>query len=348
MIFGQNIKHILIRVPNWIGDAVLSLPAIEALKAAYPAAEITVLARPWVSPIFFNNPSIKMIIDYDKKKMHRGISGRIKLIREIKKRGFDMAVLFQNAFEAALFAFLARIPIRIGYARDLRGFLLTHLIRIGQDIKKAHQVFYYLNIVDKAGSRPVARSHRPKIYLTEEEKGWAADFVNKNSMGDGIVVGIAPGASYGPAKRWPAERFHETARKLANDYRAISVLFGGADDREICDNVLGANGLNLSGELDLRKSAAMISKCDVFITNDSGLMHIAASLGVPTVAIFGSTDPVLTGPVGDNVAVIKKDIECNPCFERECRYGHYNCMKMVNVQDVYDAAMCVLKKINKE
>lgn len=341
-----GIKKILIRAPNWIGDAVLCLPSIEKLKSVYPQAEITVLAKPWVSAVFFNNPVIKRIVDYDKEGRHSGIAGRWRLIKDIKGYGFDMAVLFQNAFEAALIAFLARIPIRVGYARDLRGLFLSHPVKFDSNIKKAHQVFYYLNIAGKDYShRPSAGSNQPKIYLTEEEKDWADDFLNKRDIGEKIIVGMAPGASYGPAKRWMAERFSAVAGRLLNDYSAKLVLFGGKDDREICNAVLdGLSGINPAGEIDLRKSIALMGRCNLFITNDSGPMHIAASLGIPTVAIFGSTDPKLTGPIGDNVMVIKKDIECSPCFERECRYGHYNCFKMITEDELYRASIKFLQE----
>lgn len=337
-----GIKKILIRSPNWIGDAVLCLPAIEKIKSLYPQAELTVLAKPWVSPVFLNNPVIKRIIDYDKEGRHSGIAGRWRLIKDIKNCGFDMAALFQNAFEAALIAFLARVPVRIGYARDFRGMLLTNPVRLDSDIKKAHQVFYYLNIVNRLNKN---YSHQPKIYLTKGEKVWAKKFLHDRGIDDEIIIGIAPGASYGPAKRWMAERFSEVAGRLANACGTKLVLFGGKDDMEICGNVLGGlTGLNLAGEIDLRKSIALIGRCNLFITNDSGPMHIAASLGIPTVAIFGSTDPKLTGPIGDNVMVMKKDMECSPCFERECRYGHYNCFKMITEDEVYRASIKFLQE----
>ena len=342
-----DIRSILVRAPNWIGDAVLCLPALEALKTDYPKAEITVLARPWVSPVFLNDPFVKEVIDYDALGRHHGIVGKWRLIRELKKNSFDMAVLFQNAFEAALIAFLTRIPIRVGYTIDLRGWLLSQPVKLDPEIRKMHQVFYYLNIVAHISKshQPSAISHQPKIYLIAEEKKWAEDFLQGKGIGDNIVVGIAPGASYGPAKRWMPEGFGEVARRLVDEYEAKVVLFGGKDDRSICNDVLNVmQGINLAGEVDLRKSIALLSRCNLFITNDSGLMHIAASLGVPIIAIFGSTDPKLTGPLGDNVRIIKKGIECSPCFERECKYGHYNCMKMITAQDVYDAATAFLER----
>ncbi|MBI3398707.1 MAG: lipopolysaccharide heptosyltransferase II [Deltaproteobacteria bacterium] len=350
---SNSIKNILVRAPNWIGDAVLCLPSIDALRSVYPSAEITVLAKPWVSPVFFNNPFVKRIIDYEASGRHNGIAGKRRLIQELKQYGFDAAVLFQNAFEAALISFLARIPVRIGYDKDFRGLLLTHPVRLDSDIKKTHQVFYYLNIVaDLSKSRqPSAFSHHPKIYLTEEEKDWAKNFLNDQGIGSGIVAGMAPGASYGPAKRWMPDRFREVAKRFIHNYGAKIVLFGGKDDNGICNDLFNGigreailKGLNLAGEVALRKSIALISRCHLFITNDSGLMHIAASLGVPTVAIFGSTDPNLTGPIGDKAVIIKKDIECSPCFERECRYGHYNCFKMVAANDVYEASVRFIKE----
>ncbi len=344
-----GIKKILIRVPNWIGDAVLCLPAIEKIKSVYPQAEITVLAKPWVSPVFFNNPVIKRIIDYDKESRHSGVAGMWRLIKDIKDYGFDMAVLFQNAFEAALIVFLARIPVRIGYDRDFRGMLLTNSVRLDSDIKKTHQVFYYLKIVSKiisrnkntiAGGFEFNKGISPKIYLAKDEKDWAKDFLREKGIDNGIIIGIAPGASYGPAKRWMADKFGSVAGRLIDNYNAKIILFGGKEDKSVCAEVLeGVEGLNLAGGVDLRKSIAIMERCKLFITNDSGPMHIAASLGIPTMAIFGSTDPKLTGPVGDNVMIIKKDIECSPCFERECRYGHYNCFNMVTEDDVYETSV---------
>lgn len=349
-----HIKRILIRAPNWIGDAVLSLPALDALKTIYPQAEITILAKSWVSPVYDNNQSVKNIIVYDRPKSSNSFLGNIpilssivefRLVRELNKGNFDIAVLFQNAFKAALIVFLAGIKIRTGYSRDLRGLLLSHPIRFDSAIRNTHQVFYYLNIVNNLSKeiQPSAFGVQPKIFIKANELEWANVFLNKKNILNKTIIGMAPGASYGPAKRWLAEGFKETANKLLNDFGATLIVFGGKDDYAICSEVLsGLEGFNTAGKLELRNSIALISRCSLFITNDSGLMHIAASLGVPTLAIFGSTDPKLTGPVGNIVKVIKKDIECSPCFDRTCRYGHYNCMKMITVNDVYSCASDLL------
>jgi len=202
---SNQIRRILVRAPNWIGDAVLCLPALERLKSAYPQADMTVLAKPWVSPVFSHNPAIKRIIEYDTSVRHRGIYGKWRLVQVIRGYGFDMAVLFQNAFEAALIAFLSRIPVRIGYNRDGRRLLLTYPVELTSDIKRAHHVAYYLNIIDRI-QKPEYRTqnknisqldkeNRPKLYLTEKEKDWSKGFLNDKGIDSGIIIGIAPGAT---------------------------------------------------------------------------------------------------------------------------------------------------------
>ncbi len=329
-------KKLLVRAPNWIGDAVMSLPALDALKALYPAAEIYVLAKTRAVPVFENNPAVAGIIEYGRE--HNGFTGRLKLSGELRRHGFDMAVLFQNAFDAALISFLSRIPERAGYARDLRSGLLTRAIPVTEEIKKRHQVFYYLNIVEKLGARPLSTAV-PRLYISEGEERWAKGFVKENGIEGMALFGAAPGASYGPAKRWAPERFAEVLSMIKNERGGAFLIFGGPEDREACNAVAAAvpNALDLSGKLTLRQSIALASLCKAIITNDSGPMHISAALGTPTVAIFGSTEDSLTGPVGKSVAVVRKKIECSPCFERECRFGHYRCLTSIEAGDVIKA-----------
>jgi len=174
------VKKVLVRAPNWIGDAVMSLPALETLKGLYPSAQIYVLAKTRVMPVFENNPSVAGIIEYGRE--HGGFTGRLKLSGELKKHRFDLAVLFQNAFDAALISFLSRIPERAGYARDLRSGLLTRAIPVTEEIKKRHQVYYYLNIVEKLGGRPPSRI-TPGLHISREEDLWAG----KRTSGQGAL-----------------------------------------------------------------------------------------------------------------------------------------------------------------
>lgn len=342
----KEIKKILVRVPNWIGDAVMCLPALSRLNSLYKNGDITVLAKTKVVPIFLNNPDVKAIIEYDDKAAHRGLKGRFRLSGEIKEKGFDLAILFQNSFDAAFLAFLSRIPERAGYARDLRGGLLTRPIPVSKEIKKKHQACYYLNIIDALGPAGTNGSPTPRIYLSGDEKAWAEEFLKKNGLRDAVLAGVAPGASYGPAKRWAPESYAGVLTELSKHYGAVPIIFGGGEDAEVCKRVsegVRVKHLNLAGSVSLRQSMSLLENLKVFITNDSGPMHISAALGVPTVAIFGSTDPTLTGPLGEYTKVITKNAECSPCFDRACRFKHYKCLTSIEPQEVYASAEVFIK-----
>ncbi len=346
MASGKEIRRILVRAPNWIGDSVMCLPALASLKRLFPSSGITVLTKGRSIPVFENNPDVKDIIEYEDKSRHKGLKGRLTLAGELKERGFDLAVLFQNAFDAAFIAFTARIPERVGYARDLRSGLLTKAIRVTREIKKRHQVFYYLNIVENLGAA-ASLSPVPRVYISGVEMAWADEFIRKNGLTGAVLLGAAPGASYGPAKRWGAERFALALKALSDAFKgkAVPIIFGGPEDAEICGEVsrlMRSKHLNLAGTVTLRQFIALLSRLKVFITNDSGPMHISAALGVPTLAIFGSTDPTLTGPLGKTTKVMIKKIDCSPCFDRTCRYGHYKCLGSIEPQEVFLAARSLM------
>lgn len=351
MAVSPDIRRILVRAPNWIGDAVMCLPALASLKELYPASEITVLSKARTLPVFEGNPVVSGTIEYEDKRRHKGITGRLKLSREIKKMGFGLAVLFQNAFDAAFVSFISGIPERAGYARDFRAKLLTVPIKVTEDIKKRHQVFYYLNIVKELGAAipPFESPPVPRLYLTEEERGRARAFLNESGLDPekDFLVGASPGASFGKAKMWPPERFAETLNLFIGRFGAVALLFGGADEENACKNVsrrIEGRFLNLAGKLTLREFMAVIKELRVFITNDSGPMHIGSSLGVPTVAVFGSTDPSLTGPLGPSSRAVVKKTGCAPCFERECGYKNYECLRAITAAEVFSAAETLLGK----
>lgn len=327
MATGGDIKKILVRAPNWIGDAVMCTPALECLASLYPASEITVLTKGRAVPVFENNPHAARTIEYDHQGAHSGFGGKLKLRSELKGRGFDLAVLFQNAFDAAFLSYISGIPERVGYATDLRSGLLTKAIPVSAEIKKRHQVHYYINIVKTLGGD--CPSSIPRLYISKAEDEWADGFIKTNGLEGRVMAGAAPGASYGPAKRWPAERFAEALASLSASHSLVPLIFGGPEDSGTCREVarrMRGKYLDLSGRVTLRQFMALASRVGVFITNDSGPMHISAALGVPTVAIFGSTDPVLTGPLGADARVVSNSTECSPCFERQCKYKHYRCL----------------------
>lgn len=322
----------------------MSLPAVAGIKPLYPGSSVTVLAKARAVPVFLNNPDIDSVVEYDDRGRHRGVRGRFALARELRAMSFDLAVLMQNAFDAAFIAYLAGIPERVGYARDLRSLLLTKALAVTPEIKKRHQVFYYYNIVKELGGR-VPTDPSPRIYIGREDADWADFFIKKNSLSSSVIVGAAPGASYGPAKRWPAEAYAEVLSRLSSA-GCVPIIFGGPEDAETCKAVsekVRGKHLNLAGGVTLRQFMAILSRLGVFITNDSGPMHIASALGVATVAIFGSTDPTLTGPLSANSRVLIKKTDCSPCFDRVCAKGHYRCLMSITVDEVFAAADSLLR-----
>jgi len=344
MVKNDKEISLLVRVPNWIGDAVMCLPALDALGKRGAATGITVLAKPWVAPLFQSHPSISKVMIYDSGGRHGGLAGKWRLSTDLKRCGFDGALLFQNAFEAALISFLAAIPERYGYGTDGRGPLLTKRVKpAGKDVA-LHHVDYYLNLVTKLGLGSSGERY-PRLHLAASEKQWGKEYLREKGVDERRpLIGFAPGAAYGPAKQWPAEKFSRVALALAERCGAYPVLFGSKGDREACRLVgrgIGENHLDLSGKTNLREAMAIMSRCAVFITNDSGLMHVSAALGVPTVAIFGSTDPRATGPLGRECAVLYRKVECSPCFKRECPTD-LKCMEVISADEVIEAAMAYI------
>ena len=335
----SHIRNILIRTTNWVGDAVMTLPALEAVKDNFPDSSITILARPWVVPLFEDHPCVNSVFVFHKREGAFNAWGEfLRVGKEIRKRHFDMAILFQNAFEAALLALLGKCPIRAGYNTDGRGILLTHSIPRKSEVMKLHQVEYYLELLRGMGLR--ATSRQPEIHLAGKHEKDAETLLGAKGIGPGtVLVGLGPGAMYGSAKRWPPERFARVADWAAEQWGAQVVTLGSGNEKEICRELcsLARHKIhNFCGNTTLREAIGIISYCALFLTNDSGLMHIAAALGVPTLAIFGSTDHVATGPMGARTAIVRHDIECAPCLRTECPTDH-RCMLSIEPEEVWEA-----------
>ena len=330
---------ILIRGVNWIGDAVMTIPALRALKRSLPDARLVLLVKPWVAPLFEKDPDIEEIILYSDE--YRGLAGKIRLAQRLKKYDFDTAVLFQNAFDAALITFLARIKRRIGYSRDGRGFLLTDAVPCDAAARDLHHIDYYLNLVKKAGFDSM--TDQPWLFLDIEERKMARRMLEDLKR---PVIALNPGAAYGSSKRWLPERFAEVAGRVITELNGSVLLLGGPNEaglaREILSNldpslVTHTSLLNLAGRTSLRELMAIVAESDVLVTNDSGPMHIGYAVGTPLVAIFGSTSPEQTGPVTRTDIVIRKGIACSPCFERECNKNNMACMDLITSEEVYSA-----------
>jgi lipopolysaccharide heptosyltransferase II len=318
-------SNILVRATNWVGDAVMSLPALRAIRGRFPQAHIAILAKPAVADLYARESCADEVIRYNAKPRQTA--------RELRPRGFDCAILLQNAFEAAWIAWLARIPNRIGYHRDGRGLLLTHAVPVPRrgEIPR-HERFYYLELLRRAG----LIENLPESLLIRLEHP---------AVTPTGIIGVSPGAAYGNAKRWLPERFAEAAGKLAAARGASIALFGSAAERAVCDQIArllnGYNVTNHAGQTTLAQFIDLAATCELFLTNDSGAMHIASALGVPTVAIFGATDDVATGPTGSKARVVREPVECSPCLLRECPIDH-RCMRRVSADRVVKEALTLL------
>lgn len=338
----MSYNKILVRATNWVGDAVMSLPALRALHERYPSAEIAILAKPWVADLYRRESFCHRVIPYAPTTLgEKWAAGRA-----LAGEGFDCAVLLQNAFEAAAVAFAARIPERIGYARDGRSFLLTRAVPVPRpgEIPR-HERFYYLELLHRAGILDTLPAC-DRIRLQGSEEARVAGLARFQELGMGTsVIGVSPGAAYGSAKRWNPEYFAQAASKVAQSLGASVALFGSASERELCTQI--ANGIttkvrNFAGETTLAEFIDLAAACRLFLTNDSGGMHIASALGVPTVAVFGSTDDTTTGPTGPLARVIREKVDCAPCLQRECPIDH-RCMVRLLPDRVADAALELVK-----
>ncbi|MFN8006579.1 MAG: lipopolysaccharide heptosyltransferase II [Terriglobia bacterium] len=363
MIETKSIHKLLVRGTNWVGDAVLSLPALFLIRQSLPQAHITLMVVPWVSGVYEECPAINEIFLYNRRQEHRGVRGKFRLVEELHSKQFDAAILFQNAFEAALLAGLSRIPLRAGYRRDGRGWLLSPAIRRDPRLKNLHQSYYYLDLVEQifglqrslespspcGPENSIGSSNRDWLSVSPPRRQKARQTLESEGIRGGRpIIGVNPGASFGSAKRWPTDRFASLLDRLAGEQEVNVVLCGSPAEvpiaRAIASRMRHAPTI-LSGKTSLAELVAVISCCDLFITNDSGPMHLAAALKIPMVSIFGPTDEIATGPMNSDAVLIKKRVECSPCLLRECPIDH-RCMTRIAVDEVYRQAVQQLQKIS--
>jgi heptosyltransferase-2 len=320
----STIDRILVRAPNWIGDAVMSLAAVRDLRRNFPSARIEVLARGWVADVY------RAVGEVDSVRT----AGRFLEDARSLKGSFDAALLLTNSFGTALLAYAAGIPERWGYARDGRSLLLTRRARVPRGVRGSSEVYYYRAMLAGLG---LTVSASPDVSLAAPEawRSRGAEILG----GDGPWIGVNPGAAYGSAKQWMPERFAAVAARAGRELGAGVAIVGAASERAMAERLatsLPASARVLCGETTLPELIGVISRCRVFLTNDSGPMHLAAAQGVPVVAVFGPTDWRETAPVGTAHRVVREDVECAPCKLRECPIDHA-CMKRVTADRVFDA-----------
>ena len=324
---------ILVRATNWVGDAIIALPALRAVRSRFPEAEITILARSYVAAIYGNQQVADNMMVVDDK---RG------LVSELRAQKFDVALLLQNAFEAAWLAWRAGIPERIGYARDGRSLLLTKSVPVPKPGEiPLHEQYYYLELLRRAGWLDSLPSQSfISLNVPEENRQRAAEFLLSNGVSHHCLrIAIGAGASYGSAKCWPPERFAELANRLQAQAQADVILFGTSAEAAVSSAIAAGmhrSPIDLTGKTAINDLPALLSQCHLFIGNDSGAMHVAAAVSLPVVAVFGPTDPFGTAPVTPRCSVLQEKPYCSPCFLRRCPTDH-RCMTRVT-PDAVEAA----------
>jgi len=326
----SDTHRLLIRAPNWIGDAVLSFGAVRDLRRNFPEARIEVLARPWVAELY------QAVAEIDAVRTAAGFRADVAALRG----AFDAAVLLPNSLGSALQVFAARVKERWGYATDGRGPLLTRRCPVPAEVRGESQVYYYRAMLAGVGLQVSAT---PDVSL-RCPGDWAARGAAMLEGSDGWI-GISPGAFYGAAKRWIPARYAAVGDSLARETGHRVAILGGPAERPLAEDIAEAMTSSprvLCGETTLPELVGALSRLRLLVTNDSGPMHLAAALGVPLVAVFGPTDWRETAPVGSHHRIVRGAAECSPCKLRECPIDHH-CMKQVTADAVLTAARALLE-----
>lgn len=335
--------RIVVRGANWIGDAVMTIPAMRRLRSAFPDASITLYTRLWAEGVFRDADFIDEIVPI------AGGGSRVASVlaqaRQLKKLDFDLAVIFPNSFESALVTKLAGIPKRLGYSTQKRGMLLTDRVATPDWKNERHESFYYLNLIESV-SGPFHGEIDSSLNVSPDRRDAARESLNEK-LGDasGPVVAFGPGSTNSLAKRWPAASFAALADLLASNANARIVLMGSAGEADVSaavGNAAKTKPVDLTGATDLAEATAILSAVDLFVSNDMGLAHIAAAVGTPTIVIFGPTNEATTRPLGENVAIVREPVECSPCMLRMCPIDH-RCMTRISPERVFESAIKMLE-----
>ena len=340
-----NMKgKILIVAPNWIGDAVLSLPVVDGCGQLWPEAELTVLARVQVAELFEARESSVRVLVYERGNGPQRLSNLMALGRSLRRERFDVAILLPNSLGSAVMTRLAGVPQRLGYSTDGRGWLLTRKLEDRRKERGLHQVDYYLGLIHSLGAYQADRIPRLQLRSKIVDRAMALMGglgIDKNEL----LIGVHPGAAYGETKRWFPERFAAVLERLHRAGRKF-LLLGGTGEESLAEKISAEMDhpvINLIGRTTVAEVLGLIGQCSLFLSNDSGLMHVAAALSVPQVALFGSTDPQKTAPLNDGAVVIHPNqVNCTPCFKSECPED-LECMKAITVEEVAAAAEKLLE-----
>ncbi len=342
-----SIEKVLVRGVNWIGDTILTMPALEGLRRLLPNARITLMVRDHLSALFRHAPWANEVLALPQARGTAQLREEVRLIRRIKGERYDLALILPRSPRAALPAFFAGIPYRVGYACNGRGVLLTHAPPETGQLLQCHQTDYYYHLVQFLGDCGARR--RPRLHIGGDDDAWAESYCSEAGVtGEHALIALNPGSTYGPAKCWPSARYIELARRLLSFPRNRLLLVGGTDNAVLIEYMhlsLNRRALIAMGK-DLMRLAALLKRCDLLITNDTGPMHMAAAVETPVIALFGSTDPVTTSPLGPRNRVIRRQTDCSPCLKRRCPRDH-RCMEALSVDEVEAVVMEQMAGLDK-
>lgn len=347
----DQIKRIIVRGTNWVGDAMMTLPALRELRRLFPDAHITLATRPWAKGLFIGAEFV------DELQIHdgRGIGSFFHQVRAWRKGQFDLAILLTNSFASALVAALAKIPVRIGYASDGRTSLLTHAIELPEWRSTRHEIFYYLRIVAELEwlltKQQTFLDVQPdaSLEVSDVRKDEARYLLQRQGVhGERPIIALCPGSINSRAKRWPAESYAVLADRCVDTLDAQVLLIGSKEEMEVSRQVadrMHNKPIVLTGQTDIAEAVAVLSVADLLVTNDTGPAHIAAALGRPTLVIFGPTNPLTTRPFSPFAEIIRHPPECAPCMLRDCPIDH-RCMTAITPDEVFAHARGMLVKRN--
>jgi heptosyltransferase-2 len=351
---------IVVRSPNWIGDCIMALPAIRALKNMCPDTDIYIAAKSYLCEVYKNIPEIHKIIPLPNANTVKTAISTANILRGFQ---FDAGLLLTNSFRSAIVFRMAGIKKLCGYSKDLRGFMLDCKIPFPDNNR--HHIYFYLDLATFFADKYIKSDPAPgmkdmeypyNLVLTDRERETTAKKLKGMGIDiDRVIIGISSSAAYGTAKQWLPERFSELIKRIGKRMNhAYVVMFGSAKERDKIAEILAplkkeTSGqslkvFNVAGELSLREAFVAISYCNVFISNDSGLMHIAASLDLPLIGLFGPTRPEKTAPLNSQSKVIHYPPECAPCIDRDCPYEDHPCMTAITVNEVFNTLKSLLNK----
>ena len=341
IINKAEIRRIVVRGTNWVGDAVMTVPALRALRSLFPNAHITLATRGWADGLFAEADFLNDI------QVHEGTGLRsvVSQVRAWQKRDFDLAVIFPNSLESALVAALSRVPIRTGYATEGRQRLLTHPLQLPEWRRSRHEIYYYLNIVEQLVNVE-NQQLQPDGSLTvgEARQAEARALLRSHGAGQRKVIALCPGSINSRAKRWPAERFAALGDRLNAELDADVLLIGSEAESEVSATVSQAmkrKPIVLTGKTNLTELVGILSIVDLLVTNDTGPAHIASALGRPTLVIFGPTNPLTTSPYSESGQIIRVPPDCAPCMLRDCPIDH-RCMTAITPDQVFQQSATML------